>query len=58
MLERARESDGESLLEVESFQKALLHYRGVPEQWFVVTLVRPVEVSFFSCQDGPVAALM
>ncbi|CAG9537360.1 unnamed protein product [Cercopithifilaria johnstoni] len=33
MLEKARESNDEGLLEMEAFQEALQHYRELPEQW-------------------------
>lgn len=33
MLEKARESNDEGLPEMEAFQEALQHYRGLPEQW-------------------------
>lgn len=33
MLEKARASNDEGLLEVEAFQEALQHYRELPEQW-------------------------
>uniref|UniRef100_A0A915PK25 GATOR complex protein MIO zinc-ribbon like domain-containing protein n=1 Tax=Setaria digitata TaxID=48799 RepID=A0A915PK25_9BILA len=33
MLDKARESNDKELLEIEAFQEALQHYRGVPEQW-------------------------
>ncbi|OZC08413.1 hypothetical protein X798_04613 [Onchocerca flexuosa] len=33
VLEKARESNDEGLPEMEAFQEALQHYRGLPEQW-------------------------